>query len=162
MADPFAQRRREVFDQDHMPDWTVDAACRAKVTVAGMPWEAAFTDDLTYKPKGEYAWPALTLEVMKTCATCPVQRQCRELGFEIEHEVFLGTRIASDEEFERWGKPYIEEYLTPMPVGVYGGIPGPMRERFKTMVDGLTEAAAWFLALSIKEGWIKPANEEVA
>jgi hypothetical protein len=153
VSDAFAGRRREAFQADLMPDWTADAACRDKVTVAGEAWEAAFTDDLTYKRSGEYRWPAGLLEVMAVCATCPVREPCMEYGFTIEEPILLGCRF-SDE---------MEEWLTPEAVGVYGGIPGPMRERFRRLGQkGLAAADEWFASLCIERGWAKAPDEEAA
>jgi hypothetical protein len=146
-----------------MRDWTVDARCRDKVTIEGEAWEAAFADaDLTYKPVGEYSWPKSTLEVMVTCAGCPVRRECLEYGFELEHTVLLGTRSTNDEEYEATGKSYIEETLKPMPAGVYGGVPGPMRERFGSDPDRLELADAWFISFTTERGWATEPAEEVA
>lgn len=161
MSDPFAARRRQAF-MERMPDWTAQAACRDKTTIEGEPWEAAFSDaDLTQKPSGEYRWPASTLEVMVVCATCPVQRPCLEYGFSIEEPILLGVMLADDETYERTGKPYKDEWLTPMPTGVYGGIPGPMRERFRRLPDRLERAGAWFAALCQERRWVRKSSEEV-
>lgn len=163
MTDPFAARRREAFQADHFPDWTRDAACRDKVTVAGNPWEAAFTDaDKTYMPRGEYQWSEDLLDVMQVCATCPVQRTCLAYGFSGEEPVLLGVRLLGDEEAEMVGKSYLEEWLTPQAVGVYGGVPGPMRERFRMLPDRVARAQAWFHTLRSERGWVKATNEEVA
>jgi hypothetical protein len=158
VTDPFANRRGKAFLSDQMPDWTAEAACRDKVTVQGQVWEAAFSDvDLTYKPSGEYRWSASLLEVMATCASCPVRPLCLERGFALEEPVLLGWRPGTDDEDE-----WVKETLVPMPVGVYGGVPGPMRQRFKLSPDRLSLAAAWFHTLSSQRGWSKPAIEEVA
>lgn len=146
---------------DQMPDWSAAAACRDKVTVEGKPWEAAFSDaDLTQKPNGEYRWSASTLEVMRVCAGCPVQRRCLEYGFDIEEPIALGVRLTDDEEYERLGKSYVELWLTPMPTGVYGGVPGPMRERFRNLADRVEAAQGWFAALCAERRWARRSNEE--
>lgn len=163
MSDPrFRASQRGVFQSDRFPDWTADAACRNKVTVEGQVWEAAFQDDLTYKSTQEYRWPESILAVMKTCAGCPVRLTCLAYGFEAEDPILLGTRIADDEEAERIGRSYVEEYLEPLNTGVYGGVPGPQRERFRGMGNRLELADAWFVSLTEGRGWTKAPDEEVA
>jgi hypothetical protein len=162
MSDPFAARRRTVFQSDRMPAWTAGAACRDKGTVEGEAWEAAFTDDLTFKATGEYRWPASLLDVMAVCAGCPVRRPCLEYGFAVEEPVTLGVRLTDDEEYELLGKSYIELILTPQPVGVYGGVPGPMRERFRDEPDRVDRAEAWFAAFTEERRWARAPAEEVA
>lgn len=154
------EARRESYETDRMPTWTQRAACRDKTTVAGLPWESAFADDLTYKPNGEYRWPASVMRVMKVCAVCPVQDECLDYGFAMEEPILLGSRpiVTLD-----GGHSWVDEFLVPIPTGIYGGVPGPQRQRYSGP-DRIERARAWFSALSHRRGWTQPKrpDEEVA
>lgn len=163
MADPFAARRREAFQSDYMPAWTVDAACRGDKRPdilggigrfeTGTVWEAAFTDDLTHSKDGKYVWTAELLKVMELCAGCPVRAECLEYGYKGDAPILVSLLMVDDEEAERIGRSYRQEYVGGDAEGVYGGLPGPQRKVFAQHKDRLAASEEWFQAQATRHGW---------
>jgi hypothetical protein len=188
VTDPFADRRREAFQDDYLPAWTVDAACRGDkrpdVTSSftgsvgqlptGVAWEDAFLDDVVPQPDGSFTWSKAVLDVMAQCASCPVRAECLAYGFAGEKPILLGTRLADDEEAERIGRSYVQEWLFPLPSGIYGGVPGRVRKQLRHGPDcpdrdecngcvpialRVSAASAWFDAERARNGWT-PADPD--
>ena len=87
-----------------------------------------FLDDVAQRPDPDtYQWPAGTLTAMKTCAGCPVRRQCLDYCFASE------LREAT----EWWQHELVPQNRR---FGVYGGIPGRIREAYSNAED----CEAWF------------------
>ena len=143
---------RRVMDERFSPEWTAQARCRPDELGGvvsqrlGMPWPDAFTDDLATQPHPDlYRWPPRLLEVLETCAGCPVRRECLELAFELEGKpVLLEPNVAHySTHHEDCSDPRcsgcvpLEERVSRrdmiievIPSGVYGGAPGRVRQHF--------------------------------
>lgn len=183
----FEMRHRMNFYDARLPSWKNAAACgwgsRSGGAVHSVPmevWSPMFKDDLADRRdgstrtkqvpvlvKGEIEWheqsedlseykhPADVLRAMEVCAKCPVRDLCLAEAFKAEiHEVDQGeagiapghdTPVRHVEDDRRFG--------------IYGGIPGRMRERFAPYPDRLERAAAWFQSFTAKRGWALRASE---
>lgn len=139
MDSRFAPRLRESLETRLFPAWTGNAACRNEAH-PGVVNGAFFADDLAQLPETEeYVWPSAVLGAMRTCAGCPVRRECLVYAYESED--------AGD------GRAY----------GVYGGLPGRQRERLGAYEDRITRSEGWFAALSITRRWVSSnPREEIA
>jgi hypothetical protein len=111
MTDPaFRSRLRKTLDERLMPEWTAEAACRSAELPGGngpnrpgVVWDDAFKDELPLRPDpDDYAWPVGVRDFMRTCSACPVRSDCLEYAFTITED---------RRQF-----------------GVYGGVPGRIRE----------------------------------
>lgn len=105
-----AERRRRTsrasINRERFPDWTVDAACRDPA-LPGRLYRAAFADDVAQEQEAEdYQWPVKVRDAIERCSTCPVKAQCLEYS--------------------------IRAVPTTRHYGVYGGVPGRIREHFAT------------------------------
>ena len=151
---PDHARRREALQDRLLPDWTADANCRSDQIggmgpqTPGFAWAAAWGDDLAYEADpGDYVWPESVRSVLEACATCPVKLECLDAGFpeplplgmttfygrhstECNRAAIRGDQTAKtctgcldaiwEQEFE----------IDPMPSGVFGGVPAPIREHY--------------------------------
>jgi hypothetical protein len=137
----------------------------------GFPWNAAWLDDVSSETDpAAYEWPESVKEVLKACAGCPVRRPCLELGY--AKWVFLGetefygehtpecNRAAISKTPARWEareraqacpgclepaeRMWLQEFdHKPMPAGVYGGVPAPIRQHFAEMTCPRCAGKGW-------------------
>jgi hypothetical protein len=140
MTDPrFRPRLRAGLDL--FEDWSADAACR-RYSSPGAPWSWMFADEVAERPEGtEYEFPDKVLQAMQVCAGCPVRQECAEWAYEFEKGVdqawWSGELVEQDRRF-----------------GIFGGLPGRMRERFAAREDRIAAGEEWFTALSRKRNWV--------
>jgi hypothetical protein len=127
-----------------MPAWGTRAAC-AQFSRRGAPWSWMYSEDLAESP--DYTWPDHAVFAMKVCAGCPVRNECLEYAYEMEHQQstlwWSGEPVESDRRF-----------------GVFGGLPGRMRERFAHSDDRIARSQEWFAALSRERNWTLVETEE--
>lgn len=116
--------------QQMLPAWAKRAAC-AELEPNHAPLGTMFTDDVAYRRDGDYSWPDGVRHAMAVCATCPVRMECLRYAYESERR----------EHIEWWGGELIDERRR---YGVYGGVPGRIRERFADEADPIAACDAWF------------------
>ena len=114
---------RRSLDDAVFPDWTAQAKCaevKVRSGTGGQVHDDFFKDELSTRKADAGEWPSKVVNAMRLCASCPVRREC--LAYAVESEVRLsqewrtGEVVAVDRRF-----------------GVYGGVPGRIRERMTTM-----------------------------
>lgn len=121
-------------------DWP-DAACASD----GLDPDDWFTDDLVTTParlEGR-GLPSTTLEAMETCWSCPVRRFCLQYAFEIEQRE-RRTWFSADHTELRYR------------AGIYGAVPGFMREALADDPDRIAVLNEWVATVAIREEWHLP------
>ena len=177
-SERFRSGHRQALDT-RFPAWTALAACRpASVGGAallhrdgarpGMPWDKGFNDEVAMKPSvDQYRWPRDVNDAIETCAACPVRRQCLERAFDVE-----GTTVTMGyANFLIKHKPRCEDMkcdgcvplkdriqrremtLELMHVGVWGGVPGRVRERYANDPDRIERCTDWFEDYASEQGF---------
>src|SRR4051794_13838643 len=99
---PFLPAQTAAMLQQMLPVWAKRAACAGKAPNQA-PWAPMFRDEVAAHKDDSYSWPAETIRAMQTCAGCPVRTECLAYGFK--------------------GTPTTGRHF-----GVYGGVPGRIRE----------------------------------
>lgn len=166
MDPAFRNGLRAAYDI-RLPQWTDQAACRSASlpdtphpsnrarTMSqqpGMPSDVHFLDDLTaIKNIENYDWPATVIDAMRVCGECPVRQPCLAYAFDIEQ--------TTPDYAASWASTFEQQEL-PMRFGIYGGAPGPVRERFAPMADRLGQVAAWFARVALSRRWALLADDE--
>jgi hypothetical protein len=149
-----SDRLRREIGQEMFEPWVRLANCRPRSLGGegpqneGFPWHAAWLDDVSSQAQPEdYDWPESVDAVLKACSSCAVRPQCLEAGF--PESIGLGlawfhgrhttecnrTAIARGsscegclpEERQTWEQEF---QLEPMPAGIFGGVPAPIRRHF--------------------------------
>jgi transcription factor WhiB len=115
-----------------LPAWTADAACK-KRRGAGTLDDRFFHDDVAWPEDTDidnYPWPAVVVEAMRKCGTCPVRAKCLEYAFQEEMT-----------EPERWWTSKRVEAKRRF--GVFGGVPGRIREQLGTQACSVCEGSGF-------------------
>ena len=156
----FTQGQRQALDEDFMPAWTVDAACRA-ISLPGWLWGDCFTDEVArLPPNEEYVWPTKTLNAMEVCCTCSVRREC--LDWALRGEDLEAIAAREDENGD--ARKETTDPGAQRRFGVFA-VPGRMRERYASDPDRLSVLLAWLERLAVQHRWKPTATkgaEEVA
>lgn len=130
----------------YLPEWTADAACRSDSIggsgpqIAGTTWSWMFLDDVASRPDGREYWPDKVMQAMRVCAGCPVRRECLEYAYESEKGVN-----------DTWwsGEPVERDTRS----GVFGGVPGRIREQHGPHPDRIQRSTEWFESLALRREW---------
>lgn len=157
MTEPaIKQRIAHEYNHRMLPAWASRGACAEIVDVPGSAWEAMFKDELgKEQDAGDYEWPAEVKHAMQFCARCPVSRECLEYGYEWDGlkgmgvvTMYVSHTAECNESYlaakKRNRKPprcdgcvpepeRLKEQafvIEPMQMGVFGGVPGRIREVF--------------------------------
>ena len=117
-----------------LPSWAPKAACAEKAPNRA-PWAPMFADEVAHRPNMDYTWGTHVLHAMNTCAACPVRTECLEYAIDSERRMEQ-VYWASELEMTTDGSRY----------GVYGGVPGRIRERYRDHPDPFEECDRWFMA----------------
>lgn len=128
----FRSRLRMTILAAMLPDWAPRAAC-AENAPNNAPWEPMFMDEVSHRSDGDYAWPAKVRHAIRVCRTCPVRPEC--LVYAIESE--------KREEMAYWAAE-LEDITPAHRYGVYGGVPGRIRERYRDHPDPVAACDEWF------------------
>lgn len=126
-------RLRAAMLEAMLPTWAPNAAC-AERAPNNAPWGPAFDDDVSHRPDGNYDWPAGVRHAINVCRTCPVRLECLRYAVESERR----------EEQAYWAAE-LEQVRDGRLYGVYGGVPGRIRERFRHEVDPASACDEWFV-----------------
>lgn len=123
----FAGSQRAAKLAQMLPTWAPRAACAEKGANQA-PYGPFFDDEVAQRPDPDsYRWPANVTKALRLCATCPVRPQCLNYVFESEKreatEWWKGELVPQNRRF-----------------GIYGGVPGRIREFYREP-DGCD---AWF------------------
>lgn len=113
----------------HQPSWMERAACSESTTKGA---ESYFDDEVK---DGAEHFPDTTYPAMETCRDCPVRRPCLEQAYEYEWhlQAIKGTAPVRYEWVEDGAR-----------FGIWGGVPGRIRERFAADPDRLDRCEEWF------------------
>jgi hypothetical protein len=151
------RHQREALQDRMFPDWTADAICRGdrRPNVmgrtggfpAGVTWKTAFLDDTGYHADLDDYATGTTLDAMALCAQCPVRRECAEYAYEVE-------MVPID---RWWTSELIESDLR---FGVFGGLPGGVRERLASHPERINLGELWFLHIAVKHRWVEDLDDE--
>lgn len=127
-----AARIHAAFLDAMLPAWAGHGSCAEKAPNRA-PWSPMFADDVSHRPRGDYDWPSHVIHAMNTCAGCPVRTEC------------LAYALASEtrEEQTYWASD-LEDVSDGRRFGVYGGVPGRIRERYRDHYDPFGACDAWF------------------
>jgi hypothetical protein len=126
----------------HAPEWMGRAACAGEGEQRSWDYTDQFYDD---DVAGDTPFPEPLLRLIgNTCAKCPVRRECLEDAYAQERhlEDIPGTAPVR----QRW----VEDGTRS---GVWGGIPGPIRERFAHSPTRLDDCEAWLQELGQERKW---------
>ena len=135
MTEPMiAARIHQAFLASKLPDWAPRGAC-AELAPNSAPWGPMFCDDVAYRPSADYDWGAHVTHAMNICASCPVRAECLAYAIASEHR----------EEQAYWAAE-LEDLSDGRRYGVYGGVPGRIRERFRASPDPFRACNDWFMA----------------
>lgn len=115
---PFAPNQRAAKLAQMLPTWASRAAC-AELAPNQAPFGPFFDDEVAQRPDPDtYKWPANVTKALRLCAGCPVRRECLDYVFESEKreatEWWKGELVPQNRRF-----------------GVFGGIPGRIREFYR-------------------------------
>ncbi len=126
-------RLRRTLEEKWLPKWASSGLCAGRDTA---DW---FADDVADSPNPTF--PSRVSRSMKTCHACPVRRPCLEYAFEMERSV----------DVQRWwsGEP-VEERRR---FGVYGGVPGRIREHLADDPDRIEKCEEWLEAEAVARRW---------
>lgn len=152
----FRDALRASLTRERMPDWTALARCREFTTRGRAVWTQAFRDEVAARPEpDDYEWPqGVTTWGMKECAQCPVRRRCLEYAFDRER------MMPSDKNPWFWVPSEGQQMRR---FGIFGGVPGRIREHFAEASDPVEASDAWFKSFAAKRGWtVTQAKEDVA
>ena len=180
----FRDRMRAALEDRLFPAWTRDAACRGQ-ELPGRLYRDAFTDEVGQQQDIEtYAWPERTVNALRTCAGCPVKRECLEYAFELNPKprqfgVFSGTpgRIREALGFRDCRTCQGKGYLKRVTIGdttlrwsdysqaFDAGQPGFPCRACKTTgrlpdPDRITKCENWASEFARKRGWASAKKEE--
>jgi hypothetical protein len=152
MDPAFRARVREGLGDKWLPDWTAYARCKSAElhdgglgpNRPGQPFvELTDKDDLKDAGEGtRLPERSLLFQIERLCARCPVRREC--LHYAYQADLFNHNQPG-------------DEDVAVRAFGVYGGVPGRLREHFRHDEEG---ANAWFEALRETEGWAQPTGRE--
>lgn len=166
------------IQRERMPSWMTLAEC-SKHAMDGA-WSEAFREDPAYQANPDnYRWPATVQEVMAVCASCPVRRECLAYAYEItgpqlfgDVNLYASHTTECNEGHRAWQskarlcegclEPEDQVHRQPFEIeqqheGVYGGVPGPVRQHFQHSPE---LADKWFAAWTAKRGWTVADMEE--
>lgn len=123
----FTSNQRAAKLAQMLPTWAPKAAC-AELAPNQAPYGPMFDDEVAQKSDPDsYRWPANVTKAMRLCAGCPVRTECLNYVFDAEKreatEWWKGELVPQNRRF-----------------GVFGGVPGRIREHYGT-VEG---CEAWF------------------
>jgi transcription factor WhiB len=116
-------RQRAALDDAMFPAWTGRAKCaevKVRSGTGGQIHDDYFKDELSTKKADAGEWPTKVVTAMRLCSTCPVRVECLRWAMDQE------TRFS-----QRWKTGELVEQDRRF--GVYGGVPGRVRERYGTM-----------------------------
>jgi hypothetical protein len=140
---------RRAFDDALFPEWTAQAECARLKVMSGTGGEVHddfFTDDVKQRPRGDYdEWPSRTVSAMRICSTCPVRSECLEYALEGEQRMEKAFWLSEP-----------ELVTDDRRFGVYGGVPGRVRERFARLPNAAARCDEWFRAFAAKQRWLNP------
>lgn len=125
-----------VLLRQQLPDWGGDAPCAMRDT------DRWFTDDVASNKD----LPGTAYSAIKVCYTCPYRRECLQWAFDQEQ---LDRSSLADVDREESDRRY----------GIFGGIPGRIRERYADTPDRIAQCVAWLEAKAATKGWA-PSREE--
>ena len=128
-----------VLFQVHLPYWGPQAPC------AGRDTDMWFTDDVAVGND----FPDTALMAMRICSTCPLRVDCLTWAFDREQLDRSSMADADREEADRR-------------FGIFGGIPGRIRERYANEQDRIAKCFAWFDSIAAARGWNRAEEEETA
>lgn len=136
---PPAQLAMMVY-AENSEDWKGLANCAGEDTPRTWDYsESFFRDDVS--SADVLTFPEPLLRRMATCRDCPVRRECLEAAY--TQEVHW--------EGENTLRPFVEEDGTRY--GIWGGIPGPIRERFASNPDRFEACEEWFQSVGEQRQW---------
>lgn len=136
-----------------MPDWAAEAPC-AQTPVnywfhddvsAAAPFPTEVYEHRAFNEQGRYE----VVAGMKLCGTCPFQVACLERAFALERR---DRQELADEHMAEADRRY----------GVYGGIPGRIRERYARDPDRITKCLNWYLDVARERRWFTTEQEVCA
>lgn len=136
----FQVRVVQEFLRGLLPPWASLGAC------AGQPTDDYFKDDVTDLGVAT-EFPETVYDAMRVCAGCSLRRECVTWAYETEQVPY---------------DPWSEHTANPARYGVFGGVPGPIRERFAADPDRVDRALEWYakLASSNERRWVTPRREQ--
>jgi hypothetical protein len=127
-----------------LPTWTQRAACASEPDDPhDAEYHDSFFDDEVINAT-TLEFPETTLRRMRVCHTCPVRSECLAYAYAQERhvEAIPGTMPVR----HRWTEDVIR-------YGIYGGVPGRVRERYAHHPNRLKACERWFTAQAKKRRW---------